>query len=113
MSEAAKPRARRALIEQLKKTLPPERAALIDESGRTMHFEDNLVPSLSRDQIVALREQLLAGDGHELDPGDDGSRPDGHAAHSSAALAFNAFGAWFGREHGLVIDGVAGFGEPL
>ena len=42
------------------------------------------------------KRQLAMGDGGELKPGPNGQRPDAHAAHSSAALAFNAFGRWLG-----------------
>lgn len=111
--QALKTRAREALIARLKATLSPERAALIDETGRTLSFEDNLIPSLSPQQVTALREQLGGGDGRELDVGANGERPDAHAAHSSAALACNAFGPWIGHEHQLVLDGVGGFTEPL
>jgi hypothetical protein len=111
--EPLKTRAREALIGCLRESLPPDRAALVDDTGRSERFEDNLVASLSAEQVAALRKQLIAGDGRELEHGADGSRPDGHAAHSSAALAFNAFGAWLTRESELVIDGVGGFSDPL
>jgi hypothetical protein len=110
---ASKPRAVRALTQRLKEVLPTGRAALIDDKGRTERFEDNLLPSLSTDQIRELRRQLMTGDGHELDYGKNGERPDAHAANSSAALACNAFGIWIGREHALRIDGIGGFSEPL
>ncbi|MEJ7783468.1 MAG: hypothetical protein WKF96_01610 [Solirubrobacteraceae bacterium] len=110
---ALKPRARRALIARLTERLDPERAALMDGSGRTATFEDNLVASLSAEQVATLRAQLSTGDGNELTPGKDGQRPDAHAAHSSAALACNAFGAWIGREEQLVIDGIDRFTEQL
>jgi len=108
-----KSRARQALIDRLKALLPPDRAALVDDTGRTERFEDNLVGSLSMVQIAQVRDQLGGGDGHELEPGADGERPDAHAAHSSAALAVNAFGTWLGREAELVIDGVGGLEGPL
>jgi hypothetical protein len=112
-SKSVKDLARRALIDRLRSLLTPERAALIDDSGRTDLFADNLLPSLSPEQIAELKEHLTTGDGRELDFGEAGQRPDGHAAHSSATLAFNAFGPWLGRERQLVIDGVGGFSERL
>lgn len=112
-AKAVKARAREALIARLGELLRADRAALIDDTGRTERFEDNLVASLSAAQIVELRRQLAEGDGHELDVGKGGRRPDGHAAHSSAALAFNAFGPWLGRESDLVIDQVGAFTERL
>jgi hypothetical protein len=112
-SRSTKDRARDALIARLRELLSPERAALIDETGRTESFDDNLVPSLSGEQIEELKHQLRSGDGRELNPGKNGERPDGHAAHSSPCLAFNVFGPWLGRERQLVIDGVGGFTERL
>jgi len=106
-------RAKVALIASLSEALPPDRAALVDDSGRTKRFEDNLVEALTVDQIEELREQLAAGSGSELKFGIDGSRPDAHAANSSAALAFNSFGLWLGREQDLVICGLSGFTERL
>lgn len=49
-----------ALIDALKASLPAERAALVDSSGRAERFEDNLVASLSAEQIAKLRAQLGA-----------------------------------------------------
>lgn len=106
-------RAYQPLARALKCVLPPERAELVDEKGYAEAFEDNLVASLAQEQIEELRAQLAAGGGHELDPRDDETRPGAHAAHSSAALAFNSFGVWLGREEELVIDGVAGFTDRL
>ena len=108
-----KARAYAALRGALLRTLDPERAALVDASGRTFAFEDNLLPTLSDAQIDTLRLQLAAGDGGELTGSGDGTRPDAHAAHSSSALAFNAFGAWLGFEPKLMIDGVTGFTDKL
>lgn len=102
-----------ALIAQLKTALAPNRGALVDATGRTERFEDNLVASLSPKQIAELRAQLMEGDGRELAYGADGARPDAHAAHSSASLALNVFGAWLGREDDLIVDGVGGFTGPL
>jgi hypothetical protein len=48
-----------------------------------------------------------------LSGSEDGRRPDAHAAHSSSALAFNAFGAWLAFEPLLVVDGVSGFSDPV
>jgi hypothetical protein len=94
-------------------TLGADRAALVDDTGRTSTFEDNLLQTLKEVQVATLRPQLAAGDGAELTGAGDGRRPDAHAAHSSSALAFNAFGAWLGFESDLVIDGVAGFTDAL
>jgi hypothetical protein len=41
--------------------LPPERAAAMDNTGRTERFEDNLVASLHGEQIAELRGQLTRG----------------------------------------------------
>jgi hypothetical protein len=85
----------------------------VDGTGRAERFEDNLVSTLSAEQIATLREQLSGGDGRELEFASDGTRPDAHAAHSSSALAFNAFGGWLGHEQDLVADGVTGFTDQL
>ena len=108
-----KDRAYGALLRGLIDTLPAERAAVIDDKGRTASFADNLLSTLTHTQVVELRRQLSAGDGCELDYGDDGTRPDAHAAHSSSVLAFNSFGAWLGHEQRLVIDGLSGFSDRL
>ena len=108
-----KTRASAALRAGLLRTLSAERAAIVDESGRTFAFEDNVLRTLSDVQIETLRGQLAAGDGGELSGLGDGGRPDAHAAHSSSALAFNAFGVWLGFEPKLMIDGVSGFTDPL
>lgn len=105
--------ARAALRRALLGVLPRDRARLVGATGRTAHFEDNLVPTLTVEQVIELREQLSGGDGQELTSAADGTRPDAHAAHSSSALAFNAFGAWLGREAALLLDGVGGFDQRL
>ncbi|HEX8102143.1 MAG TPA: hypothetical protein VF533_06005 [Solirubrobacteraceae bacterium] len=112
-SKAFKARARHALIARLKELLPADRAALIDETGRTERFEDNLLSSMIAVQSSEIRTQLSGGDGQELVYGKHGERPDAHAAHSSAALACNAFGGWQGLENQLFLDGVDGFSQPL
>lgn len=109
----AKAQAYAALRAGLLESMSAERAALVDETGRTCTFEDNLSRTLSGSQVATLRAQLAAGDGGELSGAQDGGRPDAHAAHSSSALAFNAFGAWLGFEPQLVVDGVSGFSVPL
>ncbi len=108
MAGSAKARAVAALLDAFKASLPVERAALVDTTGRGERFEDNLVPSLSADQIGKLRAQRVSGDGDELDFGPAGERPDAHAAHSSAALACNAFGIWIGREQQPTFNGLGG-----
>jgi hypothetical protein len=108
-----KERARSRLIERLESMLPPARDGSVDASGRTELFEDNLVASLEPAQIAELKRQLAKGDGGELEPGPHGQRPDAHAAHSSEALAFNAFGRWLGYERQLTIDGIGGFDERI
>ncbi|OAI38504.1 hypothetical protein AYO39_01045 [Actinobacteria bacterium SCGC AG-212-D09] len=102
-----------ALRDGLVGTLAAGRAILIDDTGRTASFKDNLVPTLSRSQVAILRTQLMSGDGGELACKGAGVRPDAHAAHSSSALVFNAFGAWLGHEQQLTVDGVGGFTDPL
>ncbi len=109
----AKSRAYKALRTGLLESMAPQRAALVDHTGRACTFEDNLVRTLSGPQVATLRAQLEAGDGGELSGSKVGGRPDAHAAHSSSALAFNAFGAWLGFETQLVVDGVSGFSDPL
>lgn len=81
------------------------------EQGRTVRLEDNLVPGLSTAQIDQIRHQLGSGDGDELKAGADNVPPRAHAAHSSAALAANAFGRWFGSEQQLSLCGLNGFDE--
>ncbi len=103
-------RARAALLARLRELLPANRAETIDGDGRTECFEDNLV-HLEPWQVDELRSQLEAGDGGELRPSQDGRRPSGHSAYSSATLAFNAFGRWLGSERLLRVCGVAHF-EP-
>jgi hypothetical protein len=96
--------ARTALRRALLSGLSGDRAELVDETGRTALFEDNLVPTLTVEQVMELREQLSSGDGRELTSAADGARPDAHAAHSSSALAFNAFGAWLGEVVRIVVE---------
>jgi hypothetical protein len=110
---STKDRAYGALLGGLIARLPAQRAELIDDTGRTASFEDNLLSTLSDTQVSELRKQLSDGDGGELDYAADGTRPDAYAAHSSSALAFNAFGAWLGYERSLIIDGVSGFTDQL
>jgi hypothetical protein len=110
---STKVRAYVALREGLIAMLSPERSELVDGSGRTASFEDNLLHSLTSEQVKILREQLSSGDGYELTRGPDGRRPDAYAAHSSSALAFNAFGAWLGHEPQLVVGGITGFANQL
>jgi len=109
----AKSGAYEALRVGLLESMAAERTALVDRTGRVCAFEDNLVRTLSSLQVATLRAQLEVGDGGELSGSKAGGRPDAHAAHSSSALAFNAFGAWLGFETQLVVDGVSGFSDPL
>ncbi len=57
MAKSTKTRAVTALIDAFKESLPADRAALVDATGRAERFEDNLVPSLSADQIAKVRAQ--------------------------------------------------------
>ena len=78
----------------------------------TQRLQDNLVPYLTIEQATVLRRQLATGDGGELRADAAGVR-NAHAAHSSAALALNAFGPWLGREASMQVAGVAGFTGTL
>jgi len=108
----ARDRAIGALTRRLRELLSKERAAAM-KGHHVAAFEDNLVSTLETWQIRELRRQLQAGDGKELEPRADGGPPDAHAAHSSAALAFNAFGGWLGAEDRLTVAGVRGFSRRL
>jgi hypothetical protein len=108
----ARDRAVEALSRRLRDLLPEERAAAM-VGHHVAAFEDNLVPTLTPEQIVELRCQLKAGDGKELEPRARGAPPDAHAAHSSAVLAFNAFGGWLGKEQRVTAAGVRGFSRRL
>lgn len=108
----AKQRAANALAHRLRGLLPADRAARM-KGHHVERFEDNLAPTLTAEQVTALRAQLDRGDGKELEPGPNGEPPDAHAAHSSAVLAFNAFGRWYGEESALNIAGIGGFDTPL
>jgi hypothetical protein len=106
-------RARMRRCAGLLESMTAELASLVDGTGRTCAFEDNLLRASSDSQVAILRAHLAAGDGGELSGSLDGGRPDAHAAHSSSALALNAFGEWLGFEPQLVVDGVSGFTNPL
>ena len=109
---SASNRARTALSIALRGSL---HEALTDHfvgGSHTRRFADNLLPGLSQAQVMALREQILAGAGGELRPSKSGRRP-AHAPYSSAALAANVFGRWLGSEQHQRIAGLARFSEPL
>jgi hypothetical protein len=85
----------------------------LDAEGRTSHFEENVVASIEAQQVKRLRHQLESGDGGELKTGPRGARPKFNSAHSSSALALNAFGAWLGREDSLNLCGLEAPGAAL
>jgi restriction endonuclease-like protein len=97
-----------ALAEALRRARPD---ADVDGNARTDTPEQNLLPSLA----AGARQRALAdvgrGDGRELAETPRGLRPPFHSAHSSAALAVNAFAAWLGWEPELRVAGQGGFGE--
>jgi len=70
---------------------------------------ENFVRSVNESQIDEVLKQVGGGDGSEL------KRKDGRikfgAAHSSSALAANAFGAWVDQTEGLNVAGIGGFSE--
>ena len=105
---SAKTLAVSALVDRLRALLPDMRArAMVGD--RTDLFEDNLLSGLAPWQAAVLRAQLEQGDGGELQVSPAGQLPDAHAPHSSATLAFNAFGRWLGSEEDLRLSGIGGF----
>ena len=97
-------RAQRALAAALAARLP---ADALDADARTQHLQQNLVDGLTDAQRRRVIDQIAMGDGGELLER-AGRRPKLHSAHSSAALAVNAFAAWIGRDSELELAGVAG-----
>lgn len=87
--------------------------AVASAAGRTLDDayvsdpRDNFVGSLSDQQVAIVLEQIDCGDGGEL-KAKDGLIKFG-AAHSSSALAANAFGPWFEQPESLVIGGMSSF----
>lgn len=78
------------------------------EAGYCAHAHDNLVDSLTLGQARQALSRLSHGAGSELLPHGD-TPPKFLAAHSSSALAVNAFAAWIGREPWLQLVGRGGF----
>lgn len=109
---SAATRAQRALVEQLKTVLGDEDGARFIAGSHTKCFDDNLLSVLTDEQRGRLKEELADGAGGELLATSTGKRP-AHAPYSSATLALNAFGPWFGREGELRVAGLAGFEPPL
>jgi hypothetical protein len=85
----------------------------LDAEGRTSSFEGNVVDSISSTRRERLQLQMERGDGGELKPTPGGGQPKFQSAHSSSALALNAFGAWLGREDSLEICGLKTRGATL
>ena len=84
----------------------------VDAFGRTETPEQNLIASIASDSRRRALADVDQGDGRELAPDTRrGLRPPFHSAHSSAALAVNAFGGWLKREHELRVAGLGGFSE--
>lgn len=92
--------------------LPQDRVDAFVADSHTATLRDNLIPTVSPAQEAALAPQLAGGSGGEL-RADALGRVDAHAPYSSSALAFNAFGAFYGREQHLNIAGFAGWTAPL
>jgi hypothetical protein len=109
---SARRRAHTALSIALRDSLPDGLTEHFVGGSHTRRFADNLLPGFSQAQVMALRQQILAGAGGELRPSRSDRRP-AHAPYSSAALATNAFGRWLGNERHLRIARLARFAEPL
>lgn len=106
-------RIQKALSERLKSSLSEARVRAFVGGTHTESLRDNVVPSITDDQLATLRAQLAAGDGGELRPRPKSGKTTAHAPYSSAALALNAFGGWLGREEQLTVGGLGGWTDPL
>lgn len=105
---SAKTRFPNALTARLIQALPQDRVDAFIGGTHTADLRDNVVPTISDEQLAILRAQLEAGDGGELTPTKSG-KSTGHAPYSSAALALNAFGGFVGHESDLTIHGIGGW----
>jgi hypothetical protein len=104
--------AQAALSQRLRSLLPDEVTQHFVGGTHTRRFADNLLSSLSAEQVRIARSQLDRGAGGELKPTTSGKRR-AHAPYSSAALAANAFAGWIGAEDQLQIAGLGGFDETI
>ena len=98
-----------ALVEALSAVVGP---AAVAPDGRVARLEQNLVPDIGPLRLAAVRRQLAAGGGGELQSG-NGLPPKLYSAFSSTALTVNSFGRWLWEEDGLELAGVSGFNQPL
>jgi hypothetical protein len=94
-------RARRALAERLRTT-----GILCDDKGYTGQPKENV---LCPDAWPAIQGDLTNGAGDELGSSRAGVPPKFCAAHSSSALAANAFGPWRNDPRTLSVGGMSGF----
>jgi hypothetical protein len=94
-------RARRALAERLRTT-----GILCDDRGYVGHPKENL---LCPDAWPAIQGDLTHGAGDELGTSRAGVPPKFCAAHSSSALAANAFGPWRNDPRTLSVAAMSGF----
>ncbi len=102
----------RNLSDRLRATLPEERRKAFVGGTHTAAFPDNVVKTVTPEQLRVLQAQLARANGGELRPNKNG-KCKAHAPYSSAALALNAFGGWLGRERMLSVAGHGGWTEPL
>ncbi len=93
---------REAVLHRFEACLPGMSRRL-DVPAYTREPYDNLLPALA----PALLDDFASGDGREL----EGDLPKFCAAHSSAALAANAFGCFRFHPERLRLAGLAGFTE--
>lgn len=110
---SATTRIQRSLTARLIELLPEDRVRAFVGGTHTAELRDNVVPSISDEQLSVLRAQLEAGDGGELRPRPKSGKTTAHAPYSSAALALNAFGGWLGSEQRLTVAGLGGWSEPM
>ena len=94
-------RARRALAESLRTT-----GILCDDKGYVGHPKENV---LCPEAWLAIEGDLTNGAGDELGTSRAGVPPKFCAAHSSSALAANAFGPWRNDPRTLSVAGMSDF----
>jgi hypothetical protein len=88
-----------ALAERLR-----EEKIEVDSAGYVARLEDVLLATLNTGERTAIEADLEGKGGSELIARGD-ARPKFHAAHSSAALAANAFGPFLGQGTALSLAG--------
>lgn len=110
---SADTRIQKAMTARLVEQLSPDRVAALVGGTHTETLRDNVVPTVTDEQLELLRSQLAEGDGGELTARPKSGKTTAHAPYSSAALALNAFGGWLGHEQQLTVAGLGGWTEPL